>query len=88
MNLDINWLPKVYQAGYDIGRLAPEIETRRDEIEHSKMGIVVEWLIPYFQKKKWIKKASEAVDKYRQNSFKNQNKEGGTSGTGNKKSKN
>jgi hypothetical protein len=38
------------------------METRKDEIASSKAGIVVDWNIPYFQKKKWINKASDAVE--------------------------
>jgi hypothetical protein len=87
MNLDINWMRKVYQAGYDVGRLAPEMDTRREELEHSKIGVVIEWNIPYFHKKKWIKKASEAVDQFNQNSNKNSSgqKKDGNGGSGEKK---
>lgn len=81
MNLDINWIRKVQQQGYDIQKLAPEMEQRKDEIASSKVGLILEWNIPYFQKKKWISKASEAVGQYNNKIISKKKKSGGlTSG--------
>ncbi len=77
MNLDTNWIRKVQQQGYDIQKLAPEMEQRKDEIASSKVGLVLEWSIPYFQKKKWISKASEAVDQYNNKIISKKKKSGG-----------
>jgi hypothetical protein len=37
----------------------------------------LEWSIPYFQKKKWINKASEAVDQYNNKIISKKKKSGG-----------
>lgn len=50
--LDLNMMRKIYVAGYDISKMAPEIESRREEIMASKSGLVVEWNVPFIQKRK------------------------------------
>lgn len=50
--LDLNMMRKIYVAGYDISKMAPEIESRREEIMASKNGIVVEWNVPFIQKRR------------------------------------
>jgi hypothetical protein len=40
------------------------MEIKKEEFSSSKGGVIVDWSIPFFHKKKWIKKASEAVDQY------------------------
>jgi hypothetical protein len=50
--LDLNMMRKIYVAGYDISKMAPEIESRRDEIMASKNGVVVEWNVPFIQKRR------------------------------------
>jgi hypothetical protein len=37
--LDINMMKKIYTAGYDLHKMAPELEERRDEISASKNGL-------------------------------------------------
>ena len=44
---DLNMMKKIYAAGYDISKMAPDIENRRDEILASKNGMMVEWNIPF-----------------------------------------
>jgi len=53
------------------------MEQRKDEIASSKVGLVLEWSIPYFQKKKWISKASEALDQYNNNKIISKKKKSG-----------
>ncbi len=60
--MDLNMIRKIYAAGYDISKLAPELDIRRDEIISSKNGVVIEWNIPFIQKKK-VPKPSEIITK-------------------------
>jgi hypothetical protein len=55
--LDLNMMRKIFNAGYDISKMAPDIESRRDEIMASKNGLVVEWNVPFIQKRKLLKAA-------------------------------
>jgi len=45
--LDLNMMRKIYAAGYDISKMAPDLEIRRDEILASKNGVPIEWSIPF-----------------------------------------
>jgi hypothetical protein len=45
--LDLNMMKKIYSAGYDISKMAPEIDSRREEIISSKNGVLIEWNIPF-----------------------------------------
>jgi hypothetical protein len=60
--LDLNMMRKIYAAGYDISKMAPELDARRDEIISSKNGVPIEWNIPFIQKRK-VSKPSEVIIK-------------------------
>jgi len=61
--LDLNMMRKIYVAGYDISKMAPEIESRRDEIMASKNGVVVEWNVPFIQKRRLPQAAADILKK-------------------------
>lgn len=52
MSLDLNTMKRIFTAGYDISKMAPEIEEHRDELLQSKNGLIIEWTIPFIQKRK------------------------------------
>lgn len=45
--LDLGMMKKIYAAGFDISKMAPEMEARREEIMASKNGLPIEWTIPF-----------------------------------------
>ncbi len=45
--LDLGMIKKIYAAGYDLSKMAPEMEACREEIMGSKNGLPIEWTIPF-----------------------------------------
>lgn len=62
MGLDINMIRRMVAANYDLSRLSPDLEDQREELMTTKTGLVIEWVIPFFQRKRWAK-VSEHKDK-------------------------
>lgn len=67
MSLDLNMMKRLFTAGYDISKLAPEIEEHHDELLQSKNGLIIEWTIPFMQKRKI--KPGDIMDKIKSNSL-------------------
>ena len=53
MGVDVNRVKRMNSAGYDINKLAPDIDYKKEELTSSKNGIILEWVIPFFSRKRW-----------------------------------
>lgn len=71
MGLDVNKIRRLNNSGYDIIKLAPDLEFKKEELMQSKTGVALDWVIPVFSRKRWPK-ASEAVERVTNNNFNKQ----------------
>jgi hypothetical protein len=60
MGLDLNMVRRMAAANYDLNRLSPDLEDQREELMQTKTGLVIEWVIPFFSRKKWPIKLNAA----------------------------
>lgn len=44
---------RMLATNYDLSKLSPDLEDQREELAATKTGLVLEWVIPFFSKKKW-----------------------------------
>jgi len=48
LGIDLNIMRRLSQAGYDLYKLAPEMELKKEELSATKNGIIISWSIPVF----------------------------------------
>lgn len=53
MGLDVQMMRRMIATNYDLAKLSPDLEDQREELAASKTGLVLEWVIPTFSRKKW-----------------------------------
>ena len=61
MNLNIQKMKRINMQGYDLNKLAPALFNEENSQYYNKMGFLVDWKVPFFEKTRKVLTREETL---------------------------